>query len=174
MSIENIRRIKEMANEPKTKKIYHIPKKSTKKIAQENIIKEQNKKILEDKSTLVGKGSQELQRWFLDRRKELTGVCSHCGGKSCKDNDQYYKFSIAHLLAKSLFPSVATHPDNFLELCHFGKSCHQNLDNHMIDLIDLNCFDEVIEKFVKIYPYIAKEEKRRIPKILLDYVEVEK
>jgi len=116
----------------------------------------------------------ELDRWFKECRKEMKGICANCGGKSCRDDDKYYKFSIAHLLPKAYFKSVATHPDNWVELCHFGNSCHTNFDNHMIDLIDLHCFDSVIEKFVKMYPYIAKEERRRIPSILLEYIEVEK
>lgn len=115
-----------------------------------------------------------LDVWFKARRSEMTGFCANCGGKSCRDDDKYYKFSIAHLVPKSHFKSVATHPDNWLELCHFGNSCHTNLDNNMIDLTELSCFDTVIQKFVKIYPHIAQDEKRRIPKILLDYIETEK
>ena len=120
------------------------------------------------------KGGAELQRWFLDRRKEMKGVCKHCGGKSCKDSDTYYKFSLAHILPKAYFKSVATHPDNWIELCHFGRSCHDNFDRHMIDIMDLNCFDEVITKFVSMYPSIAPIERRRIPEVLLQYIEVEK
>lgn len=114
-----------------------------------------------------------LDRWFKDRRKEMKGKCEHCGGISCKSDDKYYKHSIAHILPKKIFKSVATHPDNWIELCFWNKSCHTNFDNHMIDLIDLNCFDTVIEKFVKIYPNIAQEEKRHIPKILIEYYKTE-
>ena len=168
MGLEEICNLKNNAKLPKDKKKYVIPKKSAKKLAQE---KEEKELIVEGKS--IG-GNAELNRWFLDRRKEMTGTCVHCGGKSCKDNDHYYKFSLAHILSKSLFPSVATHPLNYLELCHFGNSCHANMDNNMLDLIDMNCFDLVIERFAKMYPFIAPEERRRIPKILMEYVEVEK
>jgi len=115
----------------------------------------------------------EMDRWFRERRKEMKGKCANCNGDSCKYYDKYYKFSIAHLLPKAYFPSVATHPDNWIELCHFGNSCHTNYDNKMIDLIDLNCFDTVIQKFTKIYPFIAAEEKRRIPPILIEYLKTE-
>lgn len=129
----------------------------------------------------------ELDRWFKDRRKEMTGVCQHCGGKTQMNIDvtvkfvkgvgkitsPNYKYSVAHLLPKSIFKSVATHPDNWIELCHFGNSCHKNFDDHYIDLIDLNCFDTVIQKFTKIYPFIAPEEKRRIPPILIEYLKTE-
>jgi len=120
------------------------------------------------------KGSAELQRWFIERRAEMTGECAHCGGKSCRDSDQYFKFSLAHILPKAYFPSVATHPDNWIELCHFGNSCHGNMDNKMLDLIEMDCFSSIVDKFVSMYPSIAANEKRRIPQVLMQYVEVEK
>lgn len=114
----------------------------------------------------------ELERWFREIRKTMTGKCMNCGGKT-EANTKLFKNSIAHILPKAYFKSVATHPDNFLELCFYGNSCHTNFDNKMIDLIDLHCFDTVIQKFTKIYPHIAKEERRRIPQILIDYLNTE-
>lgn len=116
----------------------------------------------------------ELAKWFKDRRNDLKGVCSHCGDKSSKDNDRYFKHSIAHILPKAYFKSVATHPDNWIELCFFKNSCHSQMDNKMLDLIDMNCFDEIVTKVAKMYPSIAQEERKRIPKILLEYIEIEK
>lgn len=133
-----------------------------------------NKKSLEKKKEKYGKvdtsGNSELNRWFLERRKEMTGFCHHCGNKSTKHNDTYFKFSICHILPKRLFKSVATHESNFIELCFWGNNCHGNMDNNMLDLIDLNCFDEVVEKFLKMYPSIDKKERRYIPDVLLQYV----
>lgn len=116
----------------------------------------------------------DLDQWFKDRDREATGKCRHCGGRTCKGDPLYYKHSIAHLLPKRLFPSVAAHPDNWIELCFWEKNCHGNLDAGTLDLIDLHCFDEVIEKFVKIYPSIAPKERRHIPDVLLQYVEANK
>ena len=126
----------------------------------------------ESNKTMVENNAAK-QRWFNERRKEMKGVCQNCGGKSCKDSDEYFRFSIAHILPKAYFKSVSTHKDNWLELCHFQNSCHSNLDNAQIDLIELNCFDSVIEKFVRIYPNIAQEEKRRIPHVLMEYFKSE-
>lgn len=119
------------------------------------------------------KGNAELQRWFEDRRKDMTGRCDNCGGKTCKDDDKYYKFSIAHILPKAYVKSVATHPKNFLELCHFGNGCHSQMDNKLLDLIDMNCFDKIVERVTEMYPHIAPEEKRRIPAILREYIKTE-
>ena len=112
-----------------------------------------------------------LWEWFKLKRTEMKGKCAHCGEKSEKHNDKYFHYSIAHILPKAYFPSVATHVDNWLELCHFGNSCHTNMDNKMLDLMDLNCFDEVVEKFINIYPSIARAERKRIPEVLLQYLD---
>lgn len=126
------------------------------------------------KSVIIPAGNAELDRWFKERRKELTGFCKHCGAKSCKNSDQYYKFSIAHILPKRLFKSVATHPLNFIELCFWSPSCHTNFDNYTLDIIDLNCFGEVIDKFVAMYPDIAPNERKYIPDALMQYIKIEK
>lgn len=120
-------------------------------------------------------GGAELQRWFNDRRKGMTGKCANCGNKSCKDSDDFFKFSIAHILPKAYFPSVKTNENNFIELCFWGdSSCHSQMDNKMLDLIEMACFDQIVTKFVAMYPSIAEHEKRRIPTVLLQYVETEK
>jgi hypothetical protein len=118
-------------------------------------------------------GGAELDRWFADRRPEMTGRCKHCGGKSCKDSDRYFKFSIAHLLPKRLFKSIATHPLNYLELCFWNNSCHTNFDNHTLDFMELNCFDEAIEKFIAMYPDIAPHERKHIPDVLRQYIPID-
>lgn len=157
MGLREIQMMKEAAKLPKIKKQYTIPKKSAKRIAQE-----------------MSADNDELLNWFKARRKEMTGKCWHCSGKSMKEDDTKYHYSIAHLLPKSYFPSIATHPLNWIELCFYSPSCHTNYDSGALDLINLHCFDEVIKRFVAMYPSIAKEERRRIPAILLNYLEVEK
>jgi len=163
MGLEEIRKLKEQAQLPKQQKLRKpIAKKSAKKIKEEAAFKAGK-----------SKGGQELGRWFDDRRKEMTGRCMHCGGKSCKDNNDYWLFSIAHILPKRLFKSVATHPLNWIELCYFSPSCHANFDNHTIDITELNCYDLVIERFIAMYPSIASKERRYIPDTLLQYVKNE-
>lgn len=169
MGLEELRRIREDRDKPKEKKIRWLNKESLKSI---------EKKAKEADKIKVGKdltdGPAELKRWFIDRRNDLTGVCAHCGSKSCKDSDQYFKFSIAHILPKNIFKSVATHPLNYIELCFWGNSCHTNFDNKTLDIMDLHCFDTVIKRFVVMYPDIAPKERKYIPDVLLQYVEVEK
>ncbi len=116
----------------------------------------------------------EKEKWFQARRKEMTGRCLFCGGKSEKSNDKTFRSSIAHLLAKKDnfggFPSVATHEDNWLELCYYNNSCHENFDRHMITwelLKDSAEWNIIVAKFKRIYPFIAESEKRNIPELLL-------
>ena len=169
MGAEEIRRLKEKALLPKEKKVYRLNKVSTKTL--ERKAKESDEI---EKGKELTTGGADLKRWFEDRRKELTGRCAHCGGRSCKDSDQYWKFSIAHILPKNIFKSVATHPLNYIELCFFNNSCHTNFDNKTLDIMDLNCFDTVIQRFVAIYPAIDVKERRYIPDVLLQYIEIEK
>lgn len=117
--------------------------------------------------------SAELERWFESRRSEMTGYCLHCGGKTAKKDKVWYKSSICHILPKRLFKSVATHPLNWIELCMWGNNCHGNMDNNTLDLIDMNCFDTIIKRFVTMYPEIDPKERRYIPDVLMQYVEVE-
>ena len=129
-------------------------------------------KIKIEGAIITGSDFKVLDKWFKEKEKDLTGVCQHCGGKTQK-GQKNYKCSVAHILPKAYFKSVATHPDNFLELCFYGNSCHTNFDNNMIDIMELNCFDDVIKKFTRMYPDIALEERRRIPGLLLEYVKIE-
>jgi|SRR5580693_4469369 hypothetical protein len=169
MGLEELRRIKEDRDKPKEKKVYRLNKVSPKTLERQA----KQAEGVEIGKNLVS-GGADLKRWFEDRRKELTGICAHCGGRSCKDSDQYWKFSIAHILPKAIFKSVATYPLNFIELCFFNNSCHTNFDNKTLDIMDLNCFDTVIQRFVAMYPSIDPKERRYIPDVLLQYVEVEK
>lgn len=170
MGLEQIRKLKEQALIPKPKKNYVIPKKSAKKIKQD----------------ILAKGDDNsLDLWFEERKKDLTGKCKHCGGKTWVASDlvvsedvyrndkEFYRHCIAHILPKAYFPSVATHPLNFIELCFWGKNCHGNMDNKILDLTEMNCWDEIIEKFVAIYPFIDKKERRKIPEVLTNYINVD-
>jgi len=161
MGLEEIRKIKSGAGLPKTKDRKPIAK-----------ISDKRKKKL---AVLAASNTDNaVDLWFEARRMEMTGRCLFCNGKTEKNNDATYRSSIAHLLPKkdSLggLPSVATHRDNWLELCHFGNSCHTNFDNGYITwefLHGSNEWNVISEKFKKIYPFIPEDEKKFIPDFLL-------
>lgn len=135
---------------PKPKK--YIPKKSAKRIKEDKEEKE------------LGKDGR-LDLWFEERRKEMTGHCVLCNGKSEKLNDETYRRSCHHLLdkRKGMFPSLTLHPMNFLEVCHFGNSCHDNIHNKTISWELL--FDSVEWRIIKpkleiLLPLCTDEEKK--------------
>lgn len=118
-------------------------------------------------------GDPGLAKWFPDRRLEMTGRCCLCQGKTLKYDDENYSKCLHHLFEKSLFPSVATHPDNCIGVCFYGNSCHVNLHNGTITwelLIDSAEWPMILEKVRKIVPYIAASERRRIPEAIQPFV----
>lgn len=155
MGLTEIRLLKANGGKPREPKIYKIPKVSAKKQA----------KLIEEKE-----GKEELWEWFLDRRLEMKNVCQNCGEPTSKKDDKYFHFCIAHILPKRFFKSLATDPDNWLELCYFNKGCHPSLDNCVIDLTDLSCWNDVVEKFQRMYPRMAKDERKHIPETLRQYI----
>lgn len=118
------------------------------------------------------KENTELDSWFKLIRDKLTGHCEcGCGQPSSKRSDRYFKFSCCHLLAKSIFPSIATHPMNYLELAAFGNSCHTVFDSMGYDHCKRTkpiLWAIVVERFNIIYPSIAESERKHIPQILLN------
>jgi hypothetical protein len=128
------------------------------------------------KKELAGEDKSDLDKWFEERRAEMTGVCLFCGSPTEKHNDDTFKHSVAHLLPKrqNMFPSIACHPDNWIELCFYSNSCHTNFDTGIITwefLADSKEWEVIAAKFLKIYPYIPENEKRNIPEVLLRLVE---
>lgn len=152
--LDEIRKLKQQAKEPKLpKKRKPIPKKSKKKRAADAI------------------AGNDLDEWFQERRKEMKGFCANCGRRSSAQDELMYRFSIAHILPKAYFESIKTHPDNWIELCFWGEgSCHTNMDNLTVDMTEMACWDEIVVKFQKMYPSIAAKEKKRIPNLLFQYI----
>jgi hypothetical protein len=124
------------------------------------------------------KKNEEKEQWFLERRIKMQGFCVICGGRTEKENDATFKRSLAHLFAKAYFESVATHPENCLELCFFGKSCHTNLDNGTLTFETIKrdypqAWKLIVKKAVCLYPLMTNAEQGRIPQILLDEIFLE-
>lgn len=161
MGLEEIRKLKESAGLPKPKKQYSIPKMSAKKLAKEKAEKE-----------ALGGNDSELLAWYKKRQKQLEGQCARCGFVYDKKNLQYAIHAIAHILPKAKFPSVATHPLNWVELPS-ACGCHNYMDN-------LASWEEIIadpkigkiitERFSHVELCIAPEEKHRIPEALRPYI----
>jgi len=162
MSIEYIRALKKEAGNPKKKKLYSIPKLSKKKAARDKADREER-----------GGGDTELQKWYKGRQRFLTGECIKCKEKY---NHRTLAFAIAataHVLPKrkNMFPSVATHPCNFIEL-PASCGCHNWYDNKASweEIKESSIWPIVLEKVIMMYPDIAEEERYRIPDVFRPYL----
>lgn len=133
------------------------------------------KLIEKEKNEKEERGDSGLDKWFEERRKEMTGVCAECGGKTGKDDDKFYRHSIAHILPKrnSMFPSVATVVYNWVELCFWGNSCHSKYDSSWEQAATMRIWPFVVHNVNMLYPKLTKEEKARIPDVLLQEIKPE-
>ena len=113
-------------------------------------------------------GENEMDKFFSDMRKKMKNKCLFCGSTTMKNDDEKFRFSIAHLLPKRPvdkggFPSVSTHEDNWIELCFYGNSCHTNFDNGIISwefIKDSKEWDIIKEKLLNVLPQVAEEERK--------------
>lgn len=132
------------------KKKYQIPKKSEKRKAKEK-----------DQMEAGTDGGMDL--FFKSMRKGMKGKCLFCGGTTMKEDDEKFHFSLAHLLPKSIFKSVATNPENIIELCFWNNSCHTNFDNGTITwefIKDSKEWEIIREKLLNILPSVVMEERK--------------
>ncbi len=111
-----------------------------------------------------------LDVWFYERRKDMKGICAcGCGQKTTKDDDKLFKHSCAHVLKKSIFKSIATHPENCIELAFYG-GCHTTFDDMGYEhckRTEPKLWAIVVQKLKILYPCISENEKGKIPEILL-------
>lgn len=129
------------------------------------IAKVSEKKKQQDKESKPEKEKQA--QWFKDRVKEISGKCMNCGGSTNKKNFQFAMMACAHILPKrsNMFPSVATHPDNWIELC-VTNGCHHKYDRSWEDATQMKIWPVVVDKFKLIYPSIAPGERKHLPDVL--------
>lgn len=147
MSIENIRRIKEQALLPKTKKSYYIPKISAKKAKQ---LKEQK----------LNGSDGEMDAFFDKMRKRMTGTCQcGCAQPSQKKDDTFFRNCICHIFPKRIFKSIATHELNWVERAFWG-GCHGQMDDTSIERWkNYADWDDIKEKFHQLAPLLTDEER---------------
>jgi 5-methylcytosine-specific restriction endonuclease McrA len=110
------------------------------------------------------KEDTELDMWFRRRRMQMVGYCSECGRSTNKDSEKYFKWSICHIVPKSICPSVAKNYFNWIELC---QTCHQEFDNTFERASKMKCFHEAKTKFQLFKELLPPEELRKVNPHLL-------
>lgn len=124
--------------------------------------KKAKKSHIELLETAFGTNSpqSELILWYSARIMERTGFCMECGERIPL---AYAHASIAHILPKSLFPSVSTHPLNGMEL-GAGCGCHSRWDKSWESAQKMKVYPLAKERFKQFeHLIISSEERRRIP-----------
>lgn len=157
--LDERRHMKQFGKPPKEKTFSAINKKSEKKIAEEKAAKES--------------GTDEaMDRWFdfvISIIKE-NPYCWECGEIILPE---YFRDAAAHILPKKKeygFPSVATHEENFLIL---GAGCGCHNKTHRWDTFQkMKVWPLAVERFKIIYPFIATKERKNLPQVLLQAIEI--
>lgn len=147
----------------KEKKKTPIAKMSAKRLAKEAAEKEER-----------GDNDTDLQKWYRQRQKQLVGECSRCGHKYDQKDFKQAVHATAHILPKreAGFPSVKTHPLNWIELSPWC-GCHGWMDNNANweeIIADPKIGGIITERFSHVELCIAPEEKHRIPEALRPYI----
>ncbi len=86
--------------------------------------------------------------------------CQNCGGEI--NVNLHPVNNIGHILKKSKFKSVATHPENYLILCSEKDNifnCHERFDNHINDRPNMECFTLAYRKFKKFEEEVVERGK---------------
>jgi len=158
---ESIRRLVE-ARKPKEKPAYKgIPKKSAKRI----------KKEAEEKE-LRGGGNTELQQWYAKIMQCAVPICWETGERINTQDIMGWHGSIAHILDKHNFPSVQTHPQNYMILKMWGGT-HGQYDSSWENASKMKVWRYAVKIINILYPLLTREEKAKLPDIILQEIKPE-
>ncbi len=107
-------------------------------------------------------GDSLLDDFYDQIRKKMVGVCQcGCGEKSQKKDDTFFRHCICHIFPKRLFPSISTHPLNWVERTFWGGH-HSNMDDRSIDLwTKFADWDDIKGKFHQLVPFLTDEERKK-------------
>ena len=114
-----------------------------------------NKMIEQDKLSKA-----ELDLWFMAKMKESPRKCQNCNKDLSNLNDTDWKGSQHHILEKSIFKSVKTHPNNHLVLGRW--CCHPQVHTSMKNASKMNVFSLANEKVIEMLPLLTNYERCRV------------
>lgn len=149
-------RLLRISRTPREKKVYHIPKKSEKKLAKEAA----------EKKLVSSDGDTLKEQWFKARRAEMTGICAcGCYEPSQKHDNIWFRSSAAHIFPKNDFESIMYHPLNWVERrfwagIHGTNACHTVMDEGGLDRWpNMEDWEDIKMKFHILSPLLTPEEK---------------
>lgn len=122
-------------------------------------LKPYNKKTM-DKRKEERKGLPEFFKEAIEYLKENPN-CMNCG---CSIETEYQPhWNVCHLLEKSKYKSVMTHPLNYILLCSskdpWGNNCHEKFDERVSERPFMECWDEAKRNFEILKPFVLEKGK---------------
>ena len=145
------------------------------------IAKVSKKKMLENKiaKEALGGSDTELQKWYEAIMTKENNKCWETGEWIDKYEDiilddevvgqkfsKGWHGSIAHCLPKGDYPSVATHPQNYMILKMWGGT-HGQYDSSWLNASKMKVWGHACKIFNILYPLLTQEEKAKLPEIIL-------
>lgn len=98
----------------------------------------------------------ELEKWFKDREQEIIDSGQRCIECGSFIPTKFLRHAVAHIFPKSLFPSVATHPLNYLPL---GAHCCHDKSHTIESFSKMKCWGEAVNRFSEFYLHIKEKHK---------------
>lgn len=114
-------------------------------------------------------GKTDQERWYEAIMQKEPGVCWETREKINKQDRFGWHGSVCHILAKKQFPSVATHPLNYLILKMWGGTHDKT---HRWDTFSkMKVWKIALQRIKIMYPILGQEEKRKLPDFIRDQLE---
>lgn len=114
----------------------------------------------------------ELQKWYAEIMQKEEGRCWETGEKINKTDRRGWHGSISHVLPKADYPSVATHPLNYMILKMWGGT-HGQYDSNWENASKMKIWPYACKIFNILYPLLTREEKGRLPDIITQEIKPE-
>lgn len=153
-------------------KLGQLPKEAIAK-ARKPIAKKSAKKILEEKEAKNERGGEDtdLQKFYARIMQNEPGKCWETGEKINKQDKMGWHGSVAHILSKRDFPSVATHPQNYMILSMWNGS-HANYDSSWERAATMKVWPYALKIIITVLlPLLPPEEKRKLPDVVLQEID---
>jgi hypothetical protein len=114
--------------------------------------------------------NSKLESWFTRKIKQCLWICEECGVNCHSSDAKYQRAAQAHLLPKSLFPSVATHDLNHKTL---GPSCgcHNKYDVSWKSASKMKIWKSALQQIFQLIPLLPQEEYKKLPDVIRDEYE---
>lgn len=105
-----------------------------------------------------------LRQWYLDAVEQSSWICENCEAPIPAFSEEARFSAQAHILPKSIFSSVATHPMNRLHLGNqYGCGCHNLYDLSFHHAGSMPVFSLALERFTLFAPAIHHSEVAHLP-----------